>query len=179
MSKKVINAQVEYLEKYNHFPLNMLYSILQYTDFLFNILVLQKYFPVSQRMFLVTQGNIRVSSFLSLKAYKMHFLFLFFLIAFSTTLPLFTLLNRRESLGIRGRRISGLRCLQNCASSSNNRIFLRARLVVFSPLKHVSILPHHICSASHTEKHFVGQPHLTFLNLSFACWLSPDPPTYL
>lgn len=22
-----------------------------------------------------------------------------------------------------------------------------------------------------TEKHFVGQPHLTFLNLSFACWL--------
>ena len=33
MSEKVINAKVEYLEKYNHFPLNMLYSILQYTDF--------------------------------------------------------------------------------------------------------------------------------------------------
>ena len=98
------------------------FTILVVLDFLRSVIKWRMYalpslnimiFQVNTECFniMIFQVNTRVFTSISLflkTEYKMHFLFLFFLIAFSTTLPLFTLLNRCESLGVRGRGISEL-----------------------------------------------------------------------
>ena len=120
--------------------------------------------------------------FFLLTVFKVYCLFQFLLTAFSISLPLSNLLNRT---GLWEDRLGGcpcqtLYCLQICASSSDDSIFFMGQACIilyakayFHPISPCLLVPH-------TERHFfVGQPHLTFPNLSFGHILDSDPPSYL